>query len=215
VRLVNLFTTKEKKMKKKLFALSGVFLIVLVLAGLWATKATDLFGVQQEIAPLTSSMASVQSMEQMARDATLIVIGHCTATQSRWVERSLVTDATILVTDRIKGDAAETLKVVLPGGIDSNRKFPLAMTYAGAPQISLDEDVFLFLNGLDDGANSYSVMGFAQGKFSINTDASGGKVVMRDMIKTPVQNGPGEIRGNLQSVSLSEFKEWVRKVLDR
>jgi len=46
VRLVNLFTTKEKKMKKKLFALSGVFLIVLVIAGLWATRATDLNDVQ-------------------------------------------------------------------------------------------------------------------------------------------------------------------------
>ena len=35
-------------MKKKLFALSGVFLIVLVVTGLWATRATDLMDSVQQ-----------------------------------------------------------------------------------------------------------------------------------------------------------------------
>ena len=200
-------------MKKKLFALSGVFLIVLVLAGLWATKATNLNDVQQarESAPI--SLAPGLSMEEMAEGASLIVIGQCTGTQSRWVERRLVTDATILVEEKIKGDVAGTLKVELPGGIDSNRKFPVAMTYAGAPQISLDEKVFLFLTGPDDGSNSYSVMGFAEGKFSVGQANDGERIVTRDMTREPVQKGAGAIRGNIQVVPLSQFKALVRTYL--
>jgi hypothetical protein len=200
-------------MKKKLFALSGVFLIVLVIAGLWATKATDLNDVRQarESAPI--SLASGLSMQEMAEGATLIVIGQCTGTQSWWVERRLVTDATILVEETIKGDVDGTLKVELPGGIDSNRKFPVAMTYAGATQISLDEKVFLFLTGPDDGSNSYSVMGFSQGKFSVGQANDGERVVTRDMTMAPLQKGAGMTRGNLQVVPLSEFKEWVKSYL--
>jgi hypothetical protein len=203
-------------MKKKLFALSGVFLIVLVLAGLWATKATDLFDVQQAVDPAATSLVSgMMSMEQMTQEASTILIGTCTGTKSRWVERRLVTDATITVSESLKGNPGETVIVEIPGGAGNIGKFQLAQTYAGAPQISPDENVLLFLSSPNDGSGGYSVMGFAQGKFSINTDTAGEKVVMRDMTKTPVQNGPGAIRGNVQSVSLSEFKEWVRKALNR
>jgi hypothetical protein len=202
-------------MKKKLFALSGVFLIVLVIAGLWATRATDLYDVQQTIDPATTSLATGLSMQGMVEGATAIVIGQCTETKSRWVERRLVTDATISIAETIKGTAAGTLKVELPGGIDANRKAPIAMTYAGAPQISLDEKVFLFLIGPDDGSNSYSVMGFAQGKFSVGQANSGEEVVTRDMTKAPVQTGAGAIRGNLQVISLSEFKALVRSYLNK
>jgi hypothetical protein len=216
VRSVNLFTTKEKKMKKKLYALSGVFLIVLVIAGLWATQATDINSVQPAMLQL-GSPASAQSMEQMVEGSQLIVIGQCTGTQSRWVERRLVTDAKITVGETLKGDAptGSEVTVELPGGIDAKGKFPLAMTYAGAPQISPDEQVVLFLYRPAEDANSYSVMGFSQGKFSVNQASNGEKVVMRDMTKAIVQRGSGAIRGNPQIIPLSEFKEWVRNILNK
>src|SRR5262245_6033440 len=127
-------------MKKKLFALSGVFLIVLVIAGVCATMATNLNNVQQAMESAPISPASGLSMKEMAEGASVIVIGKCTGTQSRWIEGALVTDAAILVEETIKGDMTGTLKVELPGGIDPNRKFPVAMTYPGAPQIYLDEE---------------------------------------------------------------------------
>jgi hypothetical protein len=200
-------------MMKKLFALSGVFLIVLVIAGLWATKATDFNDAQLARESALISLASGLSMQEMAEGASLIVIGQCTGTKSRWVERRLVTEATILVAETIKGDVAGTLKVELPGGVDANRKFPVAMTHPSAPQISLDEEVFLFLTPTDEGSNAYSVMGFAQGKFSIGQAADGEKVVMRDMTREPVQKGAGAIRGNIQVVPLSQFKALVRAYL--
>jgi hypothetical protein len=200
-------------MKKKLFALSGVLLIVFVIAGLCATMATNLNGLPQAMEPGPISLASGLSMQEMAEGASVIVIGKCTGTQSRWVEGALITDATILVEETIKGGMTETLKVELPGGIDSNRKFPVAMTYPGAPQIYLDEEVFLFLTSPDGSADGYSVMAFAQGKFSIGQAGDGEKVVMRDMTREPVRKGAGVNRGNLQGVPLSEFKALVRAYL--
>jgi hypothetical protein len=202
-------------MKKKLFALSGVFLIVLVIAGLWATNAISINSVQQATEPM-ASMASGQSMEQMVEVAQLIVIGQCAGTQSRWVEgRRLVTEATILVEEALKGSPETQVMVELPGGVDSNRRFPVAMTYAGAPQISPTEKVLLFLVRPDEGANSYSVMGFAQGKFSVGQTSDGEEVVTRDMTKAPVPKSPGLTRGNPQVVSLSEFKAWVRSIVNK
>jgi hypothetical protein len=202
-------------MKKKLFALSGVFMIALVIAGLWATKATSITDVQNTMRSDPISFAPGMTMEQMAQGASAIVHGKCVATQSQWVERRLVTLATILVSESLKGDTVETLTVEVPGGVGNKGKFALAMTYAGAPQISPEEEVFLFLTGRDDGSNSYSVMGFDQGKFSVGKAQDGAPVVMRDMNTTPVRKGMGLTRGNTQVISLSEFKALVRSYLNK
>ena len=58
------------------------------------------------------------------------------------------------------------------------------MTYAGAPQFSLNEEVSSFTAPVE-GVNSYSVMGFSQGKFSIGQTSDGEKVVTKDMTKAP------------------------------
>jgi hypothetical protein len=202
-------------LKKKLYALSGVFLIVLVIAGLWATRATDINGVQEAMQPMTS-LASGMSMEQMTRGAAMIVVGECTGTKSQWVERRLYTLATVTVTESLKGAAPEKVTIAIPGGIDSNRSVPIAMTYAGAPRFSLGEGVVVFLDDAQSEIpDSYSVMGFAQGKFSVAKDQNSEPVVMRDMTKAPVQKGAGMIRGNSQVIPLSEFKEWVRNYLNK
>jgi hypothetical protein len=202
-------------MKKKLYALSGVFLIVLVIAGLWAAKAVSLTGVEQTIAsPQKTSTAAELSLQEMTTGALVIVTGTCLQTKSQWVGRSLFTMATVAVTDSIKGDAPSTLVVALPGGADSNRKFPIAMTYAGAPQMHPTEEMFLFLKA-GGAAGNYSVMGFAQGKFSIAKTNAGEPVVARDMTMAPLQKGVGVTRGNRQVLSLSEFKARVKSYLNK
>ena len=202
-------------MKKKLFALSGVFLTALVIAGLWAAKAVNFTGAQntRESDPVTLGPGGM-SMEQMTQEATAIVIGKTVATQSQWVGRSLVTQVTISVAETLKGDVGTSLKVDVPGGVDYNRKHPIAMTYAGAPQFSLDEKTFLFLYRLAEGDSNYSVIGLSQGKFSIGQADDGGEVVTRDTINTPVQKGAGAIRGNRQVIPMSEFKAMVRRFLN-
>ena len=208
---------KGEKMKKKLFALSGVFMIVLVIAGLCATRAINLKDAQQTVDPAATSLAAGMPMRQMVEESSSIVIGQCAETRSKWVGRSLFTEATISVEQALKGDAAAgtQVKVELPGGIDINRRFPIAMKYDGAPQISLNEKVFLFLFRPAEGADSYSVMGFAQGKYSIGQANDGEPVVTRDMTNTPVQKGAGLTRGNPQVVPLSHFKKLVESYLNK
>src|SRR5690242_16311605 len=72
--------------------------------------------------------------QEMAQSAAVIATGKCVGLRSAWQGRTLVTIATIAVSETLKGDAAATLTVTLPGGVDLQRKFPIASAYAGAPQ---------------------------------------------------------------------------------
>src|SRR5262245_40866133 len=119
-------------MKKKLYALSGVLMVVLVISGLWATRATNLTGVEQTVEPSATSLAAELSLKEMTEGASVIVTGKCLETRSQWIDRDLVTLATVSVTEAVKGDPSDTLTVVLPGGIDINRTVPIAVTYPGA-----------------------------------------------------------------------------------
>jgi hypothetical protein len=93
-------------MKKKFFALSGVFMIVLVIAGLCATRAINLKDAQQTVDPAATSLAAGMPMRQIVEESSSIVMGQCAEIRSKWVGRSLVTEATISVEEALKGDAA-------------------------------------------------------------------------------------------------------------
>jgi hypothetical protein len=203
-------------MKKKLYALSGVFLIVLVIAGLWATKATNLTSVEQTLeSSQATTLAEKLSVRQMTIGADLIVQGRCLKTQSQWFDRSLFTLASIAVTDNIKGNNT-TVKLVLPGGIDTDRQFPVAMIYPDAPQMYPTQEAILFLQSykgkeIPDG---YTVMGFSQGMFSIAKDPTGAEMVTPGLANAGIQKGVGVARGPRQALQLSKFKEMVRGYLN-
>jgi hypothetical protein len=153
------------------------------------------------------------SNQELAQEAELIVIGRCLEVRTAWEGRTLVTLATISVTEVLKGAADSTITVALPGGIDANRRFPVAMTYAAAPQVKPDEEVFLFLASDEAIVSGYTVLGFSQGKFSIVAEPSGRKVVSRDLTNLVLQGGPGAVQGTLTLTSLSEFKDQVLEYL--
>jgi hypothetical protein len=156
-----------------------------------------------------ASTAVALSNKALTDTADVIATGRCVDVRSAWQGRTLVTIATIAVTETLKGEPAETLTVTLPGGIDANRKFPVSMVYAGAPQISVQEDVFLFLTRDDAPANGLIVAGFAQGKFSVVNDAQGAKVVSRNLSKLTLQSPAGTTRGTATQVSLTAFKNEI------
>jgi hypothetical protein len=169
-----------------LFAASLVFLMLVPLApDLGATA----------IKPLT--------IHDLTEKAQLIMVGQAIDTKSVWVDRRLVTLATISVGEVLKGDRHATVTVVLPGGVDANRKFPLAMIVPGAPQIHAQEEVFLFLRRANQhptgDTERYTIVGFSQGKLSIVTDANGSKLLARQ----PVSAGSAGL------VSLAQFKQEI------
>lgn len=157
-------------MKKVILTIS-LILVVLLISARWSSKAVNAPPTQDlSQTSAGTSRASGLAINEMIDHSDLIAIGNCVETRSVWVDRRLVTLATISVAETLKGAELRTVTVSLPGGIDANRKFPVAMTYPGAPRISPGEDVFLFLTSHGETAGSYSVTGFSQGKLSIVKD---------------------------------------------
>ena len=102
------------------------------------------------------------SNQQLTDQADVIVVGRATDSASRWIGRTLVTAVTVPVTESLKGAAGDRIEVLLPGGVDANRPVRVAMTYAGAPRVQNNEEVFLFLTH-DATLAGYVVAGFARG----------------------------------------------------
>jgi len=198
-------------MKKAVLAVCCSLLIAFIVTSLRVSRAIN---PQQpdRMAPVT--MSNDLTMQDMTRRSDLIITGQCLETRSTWVDgRRLVTLANIAVSDAIKGTPASTITVTLPGGIDSNRKHPIAMNYPGAPAIQPQENVVLFLMPADSPANTYAVMGYAQGKFSIVNNEAGEPMVSRDSSKMRVSRAAGVVRGQQQLTPLSEFKERIKGYL--
>ena len=148
-------------------SMCSYLIVFLVASGSWATtmvRMTD---------------------EELIERSSLIVIGQCTAASSAWMGRRLVTLATIAVYEVLKGEPHTEVTVVLPGGMDAQRKVPVAAVVAGGPQLSPAEEVVLFLSSRKDEHNRYTITGWAQGKLAIMEDATGRQIVSPDRVLLP------------------------------
>lgn len=157
--------------------------------------------------PSGATTIAALGLDEMISASDSIVIGRAERSSVRWVDRVLVTDVTIRVSEWIHGSGGETIVVTLPGGADFDREYPIAMEYPGAPQIYGGEEVFLFLT--NDPQFGAIVTGFSQGKFSIN-EQGGRKVVSHDLTGASVSTGTGIVRGGPSvAESLDSFKAKV------
>jgi len=197
-------------MKKITLVSCLLIVIALLVTTRWAT-AVD--APPQDSLPIAdTSLAVALSVQDMVNQSDVIAIGNCVETRTVWVDRSLVTLATVSVSENLKGTES-TITVALPGGVDANRKIPVAMTYPGAPQMTPGENVFLFLTATGEVQGSYNVAGFSQGKFSIVTDEDGQQVVSRDLRQTSLKSDNGIRRGQNSSIPLETLKNEVRGYL--
>jgi hypothetical protein len=171
----------------------GLFAAILAVPALWATTAVE------------------RTESDMVQEAAIIVTGHCTHLQSQWVGRTLVTLATLQVSEVLKGNAGSQVTVVLPGGVDSNRRIPIAMSYPAAPEIFQQENVLLFLTPEDLVAGGYSIVGFSQGKFSLAV-AQGKQVATQDLSGLSLQGRNGSLRrGQGKTIQLDELRARIRQ----
>ena len=197
-------------MKKITLVRCSLIVIALLVSSRWAT-AVD--APPQDTLPTPdTSLAMALSVQDMVSQSDVIAIGNCVETKSVWVDRSLVTLATVSITENLKGNES-SITVALPGGVDSNRAVPVAMTYPGAPQMTPGENVFLFLTASGEVPGGYTVAGFSQGKFSIITDENGEQVVSRDLRQTSLKSNNGVQRGSNSSLPLGRLKDEVRGYL--
>ena len=197
-------------MKHVALAISLIVTVVLISAH-WSSNAVNAPPTEGVIqTPVDTSVTNGLSLNDMIDQSDLIAIGSCVDTKSVWVNRTLVTLATISIAETLKGAGAETITVALPGGIDANRKFPVEMTYSGAPRIAPGEDVFLFLTADGATAGAHTVTGFSQGKFSIVKDEQGEQIVTRDLSKTMLKDNNGVRRGSAGMMRLSSLKAQIK-----
>jgi hypothetical protein len=158
-------------------------------------------------------VASHLTNRDLAEHAELIVIGQCVDTKITWIERNLYTLAVVDVRETLKGDQNVTVTVAVPGGVDANRRFPVAMSYPGAPRLSPREEVFLFLTPAAEITGAYAVIGVSQGKFSIMQDEHGTALVSRNLTGLTIEGNTGTVRRRDGAVSLRSFKQEIEGYL--
>lgn len=164
------------------------------------------------ISAAQASTAVERTEADLIQESTLIVTGHCTHLQSQWAGNTLVTLATIQVSEVLKGSAVSTVTVTLPGGVDVNRHIPVAMSFPAAPVILQQEEVVLFLTSQNLVAGSYSVVGFSQGKFTLAQDAQGRSLATQNLNGLKLQGGNGSLhRGEGKSIPLDELRARIRE----
>jgi len=212
-----LFYSNEKESNERISSMKKITLVsclLIVIALLVSTRwATAVDAPPQDTLPIAdTSLAVALSVQDMVNQSDVIAIGNCVETRTVWVDRSLVTLATVSISENLKGTES-SITVALPGGVDANRKIPVAMTYPGAPQMTPGENVFLFLTATGEVPGSYTVAGFSQGKFSIVTDEDGQQVVSRDLRQTSLKSNNGVRRGQNSTIPLDTLKNEVRGYL--
>ena len=181
-----------------------------------STKAALCLLVAALAVPAAWATLAVERTEaDLIQDADVIVTGHCSQVQSQWVDRDLVTLATIQVSEVLKGQAGAQVTVVLPGGVDANRPVPIAMSFPGAPEISQQEDVLLFLTSEDRVANGYAIVGWSQGKFSlVDNPQSGQKMATQDLGALNLQGRDGALRrGSVKTFPLAQLRQKIQQTL--
>ncbi|MES1241894.1 MAG: hypothetical protein ABUT39_09775 [Acidobacteriota bacterium] len=151
-----------------------------------------------------------QTDSDMIRKSGIILTGHCTNLEPTWVGRTLVTKATIAVDEVLQGSAVREVTVVLPGGVDVHRRIPVAVTYPGAPEILVREQVLLFLTPDNMVRDGFSIVGYSQGKFTLVKTTESGLVGTRNLSDLRLQNGSTVVRGGATSISLEQLRARIR-----
>lgn len=147
-------------------------------------KPTTVLAVLLAITLATAvSATTIQKLDdrQMVNASDLVIVGQCVEMKSEWIGRTLVTRYTFEVDEVWSGNAGGQVDVIVPGGADANRKFPVATVYPGAPIFMPNERAVLLLGqtaGLT--ASDYSVVGFNQGRFTV----SGGRTAAKSSAAT-------------------------------
>ena len=166
------------------------------------------------LTPAWATTAVERTDTDLIQEAAIIVTGHCTHLQSQWLGRTLVTIATISVTEVLKGQAGSEVTVVLPGGIDSHRRVPVAMSYPGAPEIRQQENVLLFLRPESRVPHGYSIVGFSQGKLTVADNGLGQPVASQNLSALNLQGRTGAVsHGRSKTILLSELRQKIQQTL--
>ena len=116
------------------------------------------------------------SLDELVAGSDTIVVGNCEKVESVWLEKKIYTIATIRVTHSAKGQAAtnDTIQIYELGGT-MEKPLPIKMQVPGAATLAQGEEMLLFLEKFGDKKQFHRLVGMAQGKVPVSTDAKSRK----------------------------------------
>ena len=112
----------------------------------------------------SGSIVSQLSLEELVRQADIIVLGTCVEKKSDWdIERKRILTDIAIASERCfkENECPPLIRIRQEGGTADG----VTMTVTGAPQFELQERVIVFLEKTP--SSYYRVIGMAQGKFTI------------------------------------------------
>ncbi len=163
------------------------------------------------------------SLEQMTKEADEIVVGNVISEEAKIVGGHFETDYQVQVHDSLKSNSeispGKTFTFTLAGGV--LQEPPLTQYVMGSPYLFKGEEVFLFLqkgsgeqpeepkssrstpSAKSNLGNTFKVMGWNQGRFSVVTrDQDGKKFVTRVNLENfGVTNGSDEMRQVMKAMA--------------
>jgi hypothetical protein len=143
--------------------------------------------------PANATVSLEVPIAEMARRASHVVHGVVVARTAAWEDGHIYTSSTLSVLQTIKGQGERRIVVKQLGGVVGH----LGMKLAGQATFEIGDEVVVFVK---PGKTALEVIGMAQGRFQVQTDAATGqKLVGRDL--TGLLIARRDAQGRLQMVA--------------
>lgn len=135
------------------------------------TKRVCLFASLLAVGVANATTNIELDLSDVTQAADAIVTGEVVSTETTMQGKSPQTLVTVRVTDELKGDTAETITILVPGGNYKSGRFRIGEVHAGSPQTFVNQSNFYFLNESAE-SGAYRVVGFNQGVIAIEDETS-------------------------------------------
>lgn len=174
---------------------------------------TLLFAALLLLLPLSAeaTISRAIDFEQKVEDAASIVIGKCIGQQSRWNETRewILTYSTFAVEKTLKGQPAQQITIVTPGGTVGN----VSQDVIGVPKFREGEENVVFVRNSQAGP---TVAFLEQGAYRLREDERGDRIVEPSVSAAVlVDTGRGTAVAPEAPRALREFEGAVRDSIRR
>ena len=162
------------------------------------------------VAVSLASAATLQrlSLDDMIVKSTAIVYGRVTGSSAAVAGRMIYTHYTVQVNETLKGSAAGTLDVVVPGGFARG----FQQIFPGAPTLSTSQNYVLFLWTGPSGLTQ--IIGLSQGLFSVVSEQNGQMMATRAPSHELMLDRTGKrVQDEMLQMPLATLKSRVRLTL--
>ena len=160
------------------------------------------------LTPLPGATLLQLSLDDMIQKSTAIVDGTVRPTHAAFRGAMIYTHYEVQVRSTLKGVAAPTWDVAVPGGTVS----AIQQYFAGAPALASGKDYLLFLWTSKTGLTQ--VIGLSQGLFNVSHNSSGESIVSRGATSETMLNASGQVitDSNIR-MTLAEMRSRIQTVL--